>query len=489
MKSIHSIQLPLLPDTPPITDLALTITVINSFAVPGAERTRLRAENDFSQLDRLVNAAVLLFLVATVVTATAQTATPHNFGSIKGAPAETIEVTLTGSVSNVFRPYFDLYQLETSKDLRQWEVLPTLLRTNLSTNALTIQFGATSPRQYYRIFTNHLITPLPRPTGPEVVGRTLRLFTDPSRTNRYGIKTNSSFLVSLWYPAQARPGALPGLFDEPQLLPQWDDFAGQSGFGEKIVRSFVSHSYLDASMPTNSDLFPVLIFSPGANSRANYHSDSFEDLASHGYIVLAIDHSAAGGVVFDGKVRYTSEFNAGSAAEANPVLADRVQDFKFVLDDLSRLNATDPILAGKMDLGQIGTFGFSFGAGVAAEFCRIDARCKAVAVLEGYLQGADQLKKFGVGKPVLSLYVQSGDKTLFNKATADAIWLGIKNTEHADFSAVFLVTEPGVSRREPPLIEHTYLISFFNKYLKTNDDHFTDSAPAIFPRVTGFLRK
>jgi len=405
-------------------------------------------------------------------------------------PDGSVRLTVGGGVSTRFRPYFDLYPIEVSTNLVDWIPFVTLQRTNSFTNAFTYidSEAAHSDSRFYRTVAKQLITPLPKPTGPYPVGVASRLLTDSTRRNRYGISTNGSFLVSFWYPAQARPGVFPASFDVPQFNSQWDEQAGQTGFGER-VRSFVSHSYLDAPMATNSGLFPILVFSPGANSRANYHSDLFEDLASHGYIVLAIDHSAAGGVIFDGKLLYTPSFDAGNPAEANPVLADRVEDFRLVLNDLPRLNDTDPILAGRMDLERIGTFGFSFGAGVAAEFCRIDVRCKAVAVLEGYLQGADQLRTFGVGKPVLSLYVENGDKALFNKAAADAVWVGIKNTEHADFSALFLVTEPGISRREPPLIQRTYLVSFFNKYLKNNDDHFMDSPPAVFPRVTGFVRK
>ena len=427
---------------------------------------------------------------ATITILDATGSSPHRFDGIGVLPDGNIRLTVGGSVSTRFRPYFDLYPIEVSTNLVDWIPFVTLQRTNSFTNAFTYtqSEAAHSDRRFYRTVTNQFITPLPKPTGPYAVGVVSRLLTDSTRRNRYGISTNSSFLVSFWYPAQARPGVFPASFDVPQFFSQWDEQAGQTGFGER-VRSFVSHSYLEAPVATNSGLFPILVFSPGANSRANYHSDRFEDLASHGYMVLAIDHSAAGGVIFDGKLLYAPSFDAGNPAEANPVLADRVEDFRFVLDDLPRLNDTDPILAGRMDLERIGTFGFSFGAGVAAEFCRIDVRCKAVAVLEGYLQGADQLRTFGVGKPVLSLYVENGDNALFNKATADAVWVGIKNTEHADFSALFLVTEPGISRREPPLIQRTYLLSFFNKYLKNNDDHFMDSPPAVFPRVTGFVRK
>ncbi len=54
----------------------------------------------------------------------------------------------------------------------------------------------------------------------------------------------------------------------------------------------------------------------------------------------------------------------------------------FIVDELSRLNTNDALLAGRLDLDRLGTFGKSLGAGTVGEFCRLDARCKAAVLLE-----------------------------------------------------------------------------------------------------------
>ena len=106
------------------------------------------------------------------------------------------------------------------------------------------------------------------------------------------------------------------------------------------------------------------------------------------------------------------------------------------------------------------------------------------------MQGADELFQVGLQKPVLCMYRSGGgDSTLFNKATQDAIWFLISNTEHSSFSSGHLVTDPTPSAREAALMINAYLLSFFNKYLKGRDDHLLDGPSASFPRVINFKKK
>src|SRR5262245_12541363 len=114
----------------------------------------------------------------------------HRFGRITALLDQTVSLELLGTAPTAFKPYYDIYSLEVSRDLIDWKALPTLLRTNDSTNAL--YYGdstATATSRFYRTFTNHLATPFPKPSGPYAVGTLSRLLTDPSRTNRYGIPT------------------------------------------------------------------------------------------------------------------------------------------------------------------------------------------------------------------------------------------------------------------------------------------------------------
>jgi hypothetical protein len=122
---------------------------------------------------------------------------------------------LTGSAGIAFRSHFDLFRLERSADLAQWDSVATVVRTNAATNDLTFvdATDASSPQRFYRAASNHVLTPFLAPTGPHAVGTFSRMLTDPSRTNRFRVKTNSSFMVTFWYPAQAPTGNLAPYMD------------------------------------------------------------------------------------------------------------------------------------------------------------------------------------------------------------------------------------------------------------------------------------
>ena len=69
--------------------------------------------------------------------------------------------------------------------------------------------------------------------------------------------------------------------------------------------------------------------------------------------------------------------------------------------------------------------------GTIGEAARVDQRIKVVVLFDGYLQGAVELRKVGLQKPFLSMYeLGSSDSTLFTKATSDAYWCQVRNTEH-----------------------------------------------------------
>lgn len=349
--------------------------------------------------------------------------TPHGFDRIQALADRTISVALAGTVPAMFAWYYDLYPLDVSTNLADWHRVATLLATNSSAEAPTWSEREASrfDQRFYRTVTNHLPTPFPAPTGPYPVGTFSRVFTDPSRTNRYNIPTNSSFMVSIWYPAQTSTSRLPGPYVD---LP----IARYSGwFGPYVDRAplFKAHSLPDAPLAANAAKFPVVLFSHGANSVRSYLPEKAEELASHGFVVLAMDHIQAVISVFpDGTVVYGS-FSPQPAHEHG------VRDVLFVMDELSRLNTTDPFFAGRLDLEKIGALGSSFGGGVVSEVCRIDSRCKAVFFLDAALYAVTNLQQLTLRQPFLCAVssVNPGfqgwvtdTKALFDRATANAYW-------------------------------------------------------------------
>ncbi len=432
--------------------------------------------------------------------------TVHRFGGIKANPDHTISLSLTGVVPRPFTNYYDIYLLEASTNLVDWSPLGMLQRTNASLDALSyLDPEATNvDKRFYRTPTNYLITPFPKPSGPYPVGTVSRLMTDPSRTNRYNIPTNSSFMVTFWYPAEARAGVLPAAYAEKEVI----------RISSNMVAQFVSHAVPGLPLATNQTSYPVVIYShsltTGVFRRQN--SDKSEELASHGYIVVAVDHMNAATSVFpNGQVVHgTAPADRCDRAAFQTLLDNAIKDILFVLDEL---NTNDTLLAGRMDLERLGAFGYSWGCAPVAEFGRIDPRCKAVVLYDGgrLLQVPPDLNQLGLQKPFLSLNSTNGSDpcpnecpwlcastNLFAKATNDAFWCLIQGSLHNSFDElVGLIYGPTLIFQDGPTpasrgISQTIgacTLSFFDKYLKNQDDHLLDNPAAVYPNIINFLRK
>src|SRR5947207_2995816 len=145
-----------------------------------------------------------LCLVASTKLASGQTTSVHQITGISVNVQTAAVLTLAGSPAAPLQKYYDLFPLEVSADLIAWNPLATVVRTNV-TNEVTFADAAAPivPARFYRTPTNHFSTPFFPPTGPHPVGTLSRMLTDASRTNRFNVRTNSSFMVTFWYPAQA----------------------------------------------------------------------------------------------------------------------------------------------------------------------------------------------------------------------------------------------------------------------------------------------
>lgn len=104
---------------------------------------------------------------------------------------------------------------------------------------------------------------------------------------------------------------------------------------------------------------PTIVFSHGLGSVRTDLRYLAEHLASHGYVVAALEHPGS------------NESNTNSAiAGKSPLIApqeflDRPKDISFVLDELAKLNQTDDNLQGKIAIERSMIVGYSFGGATA----------------------------------------------------------------------------------------------------------------------------
>jgi len=234
---------------------------------------------------------------------------------------------------------------------------------------------------------------LPVPTGPHQVGCLAYHWTDTNRPEPFSEKTEAKreVMVYVWYPAEVERDA-----PRAKYLPDFkaiEKCAGEGEMRDLLGASYATvkagnlstHAANDAKMSSDKKQYPVLLFSPGFGEFSLTYSAVLEDLASYGYVVVAIEHPYdATCVVFpDGRsIPFAQERWDKAKKEAASMMAyygSRVEawaaDTRFVLNRLERFDRAP--LAGRLDFQRVGIFGHSVGGMTAARVCELDTRIRA----------------------------------------------------------------------------------------------------------------
>jgi len=104
--------------------------------------------------------------------------------------------------------------------------------------------------------------------------------------------------------------------------------------------------------------FPVIIFSHGLGGSRDGYAYLGQHWASYGYVVVHVQHAGSDAVM----VKANPSKAALQWAMVDPRNAiNRPKDVSFVIDQLSRLERDDPRWKRKVDMGNIGVAGHSFG--------------------------------------------------------------------------------------------------------------------------------
>ncbi|MER8187781.1 hypothetical protein [Kitasatospora sp. NPDC094015] len=257
----------------------------------------------------------------------------------------------------------------------------------------------------------------PEPTGGFAVGTRVEQWTDPLRPETFTPDPDDrrTVVAQLWYPAQPSPAGT----QRAQYLGRTEREArtvadalaggvGLPGFLMDGVPRARSHAVVDAPVATGGGRFPVVLFSPGSGGVRTQNTAWAEELASHGYLVAALDHpyDSAAVVLTDGRTITTATHSSGDPDEDDRLAAGwtaiRAADLSFALTRLEGLDRgadADP-LRGRLDTGRVAVTGHSMGGAAALQAARQDHRFGAVIDLDGYPHGPTTP---GLDRPVLAL--------------------------------------------------------------------------------------
>jgi hypothetical protein len=266
-------------------------------------------------------------------------------------------------------------------------------------------------------------TSLPAPTGAFPVGRQMLLWNDPARPEDVGPTAGKPREVAayVYYPAVASGNHVayyPGLAGR-ENAPETRILRLQFGGVWNAVTSgtIQTNAYAAPPMPPGRTKFPVLIFSPGAPAPVLAYQLQLEELASHGYVIFALEHGTDSALIIrpDGTmISYVSRRPpdplptvAGLEAVRDEAIR-RTGDIVFSTGQISLL-AKQPgsVLRNRLDLSRIGVFGHSAGGQAAIRTCQIDARVRACLNQDGEMFGipvgsTEPIPTLLPGKPTLA---------------------------------------------------------------------------------------
>lgn len=366
-----------------------------------------------------------------------------------------------------------------------------------------------------------ILLPVPQlqePTGDFTVGTKTFHLIDAERNDPYAPDPSMQreLMLQIWYPAdpESTDKKAPWMDSAEIVAPEIAGWLELPGF-------FLDHLHLTRSKalmnaePLHSEApYPMLLFSHGYGGFRAQNTNQAQELASHGFVVIGVEHTYGAVVtVFPDRriARHNPDTLPDGLPEDESLKTTRalgrqwVQDLQFVLDSASGLtkNSLHDFLAGIIDTDWIGIYGHSTGGGAAIEFCALDTRCDAVLTMDPFMKPVPaKTLAAGISAPALHLFSEewpSDENTarflpFFSASTGAKQSLSIEGTAHYDFSDLPLLTpiahtiglKGPLSGKRVIQIVNTLSVSFFEQTLRPDGASAFSISLESYPELNRF---
>ncbi|MEI6876417.1 MAG: hypothetical protein WCL50_14955 [Spirochaetota bacterium] len=349
------------------------------------------------------------------------------------------------------------------------------------------------------------------PGGPYRIGTRVYELSDPSRKEIYSGRDEARrFMIQVWYPASPLPSdrRAPWMANAKLVAPAIATFMDLPSFFLDHLVLVKIPAFQDSPLTQGEEKFPIILFSHGWNGFNAQNTGQALQLASHGYVVVGVQHTygAALTVFPDGTVVRNNPAalpDGAPTAEyeiaARRLVAQWSGDLGFSLDFLLAQNKdrASPFL-GRLDESRVGVYGHSTGGGAAIQFAGSDARVKAVLGQDPFMRPVSTaVLGGGVPQPAFFMFSQrwtDDAKSRNNELFAQFIphspkaigVVSIAGTAHFDFSDLPLLSPlaPQLGLKGPidgklvTAIVDDYLLGFFDLTLRNKPSGlFTGASP------------
>jgi dienelactone hydrolase len=348
-----------------------------------------------------------------------------------------------------------LVAIVSGRDAREFVVMLTVDRAGMITN-LSFEPPVSGP-----------VMTLPAPTGPSAVGTDAVALADPARGGR-------RVMVSVWYPATSARGRPLAVYASPRLA-----------LTLALPRVRVHARY---RAPARGGRLPVVLFSPGRWAPRVFYQALAEDLASHGYLVIAVDHTGEAPVEFpDGDIQLPSTDLHPSLAALS---ATRLADMRLVLHRLILQRPSGISNGPRPDSGHIAVVGHSLGGSTAAAVMRAEPRVRVGVDIDGSIVGS--ASRLGVTRPFMVMTGRTGldptTRAMLTHSSGPRLALWFVDLEHMSFSDLPAIAptalSPGAPRSVRAIaVQRAYLRAFLDRYLLNRRSRLLAGPSPRWPQV------
>jgi CubicO group peptidase (beta-lactamase class C family)/predicted dienelactone hydrolase len=355
---------------------------------------------------------------------------------------------------------------------------------------------------------------LPEPTGPHLVGTIAYHWVDDARdetaTEEPGDRRQ--LIAQLWYPAAPAP--------DPAYAPYLPDLQAMRGALEtsaeslprRIAADLAVHARVRAHAliapgvdePASAPRYPVVVFSPGGNMSRHWHTALLQELASHGFVAVALSHPYVGWDVFPAggflkSIDWGLDANDQAEARASEArMADILaSDVRLALERLTELDASDPggRFTGRLALDRVGVAGHSRGGATVARSCATLEAIDACVILDNI--GTDREVETGLPRPQLTIRRADWEASRverlrdFLSSNAGEAWdVALAGASHFSFSDLPIVDpahyESDIDPRRAHQIVSDLVRTFLDEHLRDDRTASLADAAARWPEVTAW---
>lgn len=278
---------------------------------------------------------------------------------------------------------------------------------------------------------------LPQGSGPYLSSVTISELVDESRLDPFNSSHARRLMISRFDPVLAEkcnPVTIPYFTpatatEENKILASYDY--------PQIFEQFSLQVCKEEERGNGShqrQKFPIALFSPGLNTTRLFYSSLAQELASHGFIVITVDHPydvdvvefPDGSVIYGGQVKKPTMNSSASVEHALQVRAD---DISYILDTLGCETGDDVVM-----------FGHSFGGAAAATSMLKDPRIKAGVNNDGIMFGPVLHEALGTSSPPRSfiLWGSDGHNTTTDESWGK-FWTSLESSAHVNYRKEFTI--------------------------------------------------